>query len=46
MAAAGDNATLGLSIGIGFEWRTPLGVGVEPQVFFGGNGFKFYFELR
>lgn len=46
MAAAGDNATLGLSIGIGFEWRTPLGVGVEPQVFFGGDGFKFYFELR
>ncbi|MGC9320761.1 MAG: POTRA domain-containing protein [Kosmotogaceae bacterium] len=46
MGAAGDNATLGLSIGIGFEWRTPLGVGVEPQVFFGENGFTFYFELR
>lgn len=46
MGVAGTDKTLGLSIGIGFEWRTPLGIAFEPQIFFGGDGFKFYFELR
>lgn len=46
MGALGDNETLGMSVGIGFEWKTPLGVAVEPQLFFGGSGFKFYLELN
>jgi len=46
MGVAGSDKTFGLSIGIGFEWRTPLGIAFEPQIFFGGDGFKFYFELR
>jgi len=46
MGAAGFEKTFGLAIGIGLEWRTPLGIAIEPQLFFGGDGFKFYFELR
>lgn len=45
MVAVGDRETLGLAVGIGFHWQTPLGLSIEPQIFFGGDGFKFYFKF-